>query len=240
MPDLPKIPMNWKWILATAVSTVIVVALLVAVYYPSLPDPMPVHWNAAGEADGFREKTLSGFLFNILLGPIIMLLTMLGAEAMISMQSAYVTGPGGAKNPNEAHRTWHGYQATMKHMGWFMFTLNLFIMVMLLRTYAGNPGRWELPLFLVGIFGLCGVLMWEITKDQKAIEQKYPREPGEKGKALGIFYNDPEDKRILIDTGTGTNFTFNLGQPAGRIWAALLFVVIPVGLLAWVIIAAFS
>lgn len=240
MPSLPKIPMDWKWVLATVVSTVLVVLLLIIVYYPGIPDPMPVHWNAAGEADAFREKSLSGFLLNILLGPIIIILSMLGAQAMISMQSGYITGPGGAKTPNEAHRSWHGYKSSLKHLGWFMFTLNLCIMVLLLRTYAGNPGRWELPLFLVVTFALCGVLMFELIKEQKAVEQKYPRQPGEKGKAWGIFYKDPDDKRILVDTGSGSNFTFNIGQPAGKFGAILLFVVIPLGLVAWVSIMAFA
>lgn len=240
MPNLPKIPISWRWIMATALSTVIVVALLLFVYYPGIPDPMPVHWNAAGEADRFAEKTLGTFLFTILLGPIVLLLTLLGAEAMISMQSAYVTGPGGAKTPNEAYRTWYGYQSSKKHMGWFLFVLNLLIMAMLVRTYAGNPSRWELPVFLVVVFALCGVLLWAMIKDQQATEQKYPKEPGERGKAWGIFYNDPEDKRILVDTGSGSNFTFNLGQPAGKAWALILFVLIPGVLLLWVFGSAFS
>lgn len=238
MPNLPKIPINWTWIVATALSTVIVVSLLLFVYYPGIPDPMPVHWNAAGEADRFTEKTLGAFLFNILLGPIILILTLLGAEAMISMQSAYLTGPGGAKTPNEAYRTWHGYQSSKKHMGWFLFVLNLLIMVMMLRTYAGNPGRWELPLLLVAIFGLCGLLMWAMIRDQKVTAEKYPRGQGERGPAWGIFYNDPEDKRILVDTGSGSNFTFNLGRPAGKAWAVILFVLIPGVLLVWVFASA--
>ena len=239
MPDLPKIPMTWRWILATVVTTAIVVILLLVVYYPDIPDPMPAHWNAAGEADAFREKTLGGFLFNILLGPVVLVLSHLAAEAMLSMQSAYVTGPGGAKEPNEAHRTWHGYRATQRHLGWFMFTLNLLVLFMLARNYTGNPNRWELPLSLATIFALCGVFMWELVKEQKTIEKKYPKKPGEQGKAWGIFYNDPEDKRILVDTGTGTNFTFNLGQPAGRAWAFILFILLPGALLVWVAISAF-
>ncbi len=240
MPNLPGIPLNWTWFLATVVSTVIVVALLLVVYYPDIPDPMPVHWNAAGEPDRFVEKALGAFLFNILLGPVILILSLLGAEAMISMQSAYITGPGGAKNANEAHRTWHGYKSTQRHLGWFVFVLNLLIMVMLLRTYAGNPHRWELPMLLVAIFALCGILIWELMKEQKVIEKKYPKAPGEKGRAWGPFYKDPDDKRILVDTGSGSNFTFNLGQPAGRAWALILFVLIPGALLLWVFISAFS
>lgn len=240
MPNLPKIPLGWKWILATVVSTVIVVLLLVIVYFPGIPDPMPVHWNAAGEADAFQEKSLGGFLFNILMGPVILILSHLGCAAMISMQSAYITGPGGAKTPNEAHRTWHGYKSSLTHLGWFMFALNLCIMILLLRTYTANPGRWELPFFLVVTFALCGVLMFEMVKDQKTVEKKYPKAPGEKGKTWGILYNDPEDKRILVDTGSGTNFTFNIGQPAGKFWAVLLFIVIPLGLVVWVTIRAFS
>lgn len=37
---------------------IVVLAAYVAWMYPSLPDPMPTHWNAAGEVDGWSSKPL--------------------------------------------------------------------------------------------------------------------------------------------------------------------------------------
>lgn len=240
MPDLPKIRMEWKWGIATLVSTAAVTALLVGVYYPQLPDPMPIHWNAAGEADGFRDKTLGGFLGSILIGPVILLLTLLASQGFISMQSGHITEMGGAKNPNEAHRTWLGYRSLMKHLGWYMFTLNLLVMFMLLRSYSGNTHPLELTALLIVIFALTGLLTWIQVREQKAAEAKYPKSAEERGKTWGIFYNDPADSRILVDTGSGANYTFNIGRPAGKVLALLTFGVLPVGLILWIAVSALS
>lgn len=222
MPDLPKIPVDWRWVIATLVSTGVITVLLLLVYFPLLPDPMPVHWNARGEADNWEPKSLQTFLFTVLLGPLITILTFIGSLLMISMQSAYVTGPGGAKTPDEAQRTWHGYRVSMKHMGWYFFTVNLFIMLLLLGSYRPEPLRTAGALSLLGILVSTAALIWAVHRDLRAIEAKYPKPPGERGKTWGILHNDPDDPRILVDTGSGMNYTFNIGRPAGRILALLL------------------
>lgn len=240
MPDLPKLTVNWTWPLATLVTTAVVTTLLVTVYYPQLPDPMPVHWNAAGEADGFQDKTLGGFLGTILIGPIILLLTLIGSQALVAMQSGYVTGIGGAKTPAEAHRTWLGHRTMLKHLGWYMFTLNLLVMIMLVRSYSGDTHPLELAGLLIGIFGLTGLLVWVMVREQKAAAEDHPSLAQEQGRTWGIFHNDPDDSRILVDTGGGTNFTFNIGRPAGKALAALFAVILPGALVLWIAIAALT
>lgn len=240
LPDLPRLPVNWTWPLATLATTVVVTVLLVTVYYPQLPDPMPVHWNAAGQADGFRDKTLGGFLGTVLIGPVILLLTLIGSQALIATQSGHVTGMGGAKTPNEAHRTWLGYKTMLKHLGWYMFSLNLLIMIMLARSYSGNTHSLEPAGMLIGIFGLTALLVWILVREQKAAARHYPSPAQEQGKTWGIFYNDPEDSRIMVETGGGTNFTFNIGRPAGKVLAALLVVILPGALVLWIVIAALA
>lgn len=237
MPDLPRIPVAWRWVWATVVSTAVIVAALVAFEYPRLPDPMPVHWNAAGEPDGFRPKSMGAFLGLVLLGPGSLILTMLGSMGLISMQSTSITGMGGAKTPAEAHRTWHGYRIVQGNLGWYLFLLNLAVLFMLARSYGGNTAPFELPLMLALIFALTAALIVRQVRQQKAVEEEYPRPAGERAKWRGIFYHDPEDPRILVDTGSGSNVTFNTGRPAGRVLAGLLFA-LPALLLLWIGTAA--
>lgn len=40
---------------------------LVATQYPSLPDPMPTHWNAAGRVDGWMPKFWGAYLFPLIM-----------------------------------------------------------------------------------------------------------------------------------------------------------------------------
>lgn len=222
MPNLPRIPVDWRWVWATLATTAVMVTVLVVFYYPQLPDSMPVHWNAAGQADGFRPRSLGGFLGLILLGPGSIILTMVATMGLISQQSTHVTGMGGAKTPEQAHHTWHGYRIVQGNLGWYLFTLNLLILVMLTRSYGGATGRWETPLMLVLIFGLTVVLIHRQLSQQREVEKDHPRPAGERDKWWGILYNDPEDSRILVDTGSGSNFTFNIGRPAGRVLAILV------------------
>lgn len=116
LPNLPKLPFNWTWVLATVATTVVLAGIGLYVYYPSLPDPMPVHWNGSGEADNWTPKSVGSFLSLILIGPGIILLTLSGMQALLTMQSGVITQRGGAKSANEAHRQWETYKATSMHM----------------------------------------------------------------------------------------------------------------------------
>lgn len=49
-------------LIMTAVALVVTAAL-----YPSLPDPMPSHWNAAGEVDGYMPKFWGAFMMPLLM-----------------------------------------------------------------------------------------------------------------------------------------------------------------------------
>lgn len=48
------------------IAVVIVHFVLVAVFYGELPDPVPSHWNAAGEVDGYTPKPWGAWLFPLL------------------------------------------------------------------------------------------------------------------------------------------------------------------------------
>ncbi len=57
-----------KIIRLAAIAVLIVTFIITLLSYPVLPDPIVVHWNAAGEADGYMSK-----LFGLFLTPLIML-----------------------------------------------------------------------------------------------------------------------------------------------------------------------
>jgi uncharacterized membrane protein len=48
----------------TAISLVLVILTILpgVVYYPRLPDRVPIHWNFRGEADSFAPKMVGAFL----------------------------------------------------------------------------------------------------------------------------------------------------------------------------------
>jgi uncharacterized membrane protein len=54
--------MSTKAATITAVTLVIISFLVAIALYPIMPDPMPSHWNAAGEIDGYMSKFWGLFL----------------------------------------------------------------------------------------------------------------------------------------------------------------------------------
>lgn len=239
LPDLPKISMSWGWILATALTSALIAVIMVTVYFPSVPDPMPVHWDAAGNPDRFEPKSLTSFLVTLLLSPVIMLLTMLLTEGFISMQSAHITGPGGAKTANEAYRTWWGYRLITRHLGWYLFALNLVILLGISASYVGESFRFGLLVMLLIIALLSVLLFWLIVREQRVIDRKYPPAKDAPQRAWGIFLHAPGDNRVLLDTGSGTNFTFNVATTGGKI-GALVLIAMPIVLIVGIAIAALS
>lgn len=45
-----------------ALAMLLIAVTLSLVLYPSLPDPMPTHWNASGQVDGWSPKPVGAFL----------------------------------------------------------------------------------------------------------------------------------------------------------------------------------
>jgi len=54
--------MSTKAATITSVALVIISFLIALALYPIMPDPMPSHWNAAGEIDGYMSKFWGMFL----------------------------------------------------------------------------------------------------------------------------------------------------------------------------------
>lgn len=67
---------------STAVISLLLVALSVVVgvlLYPVLPDPMPSHWNAAGEVDGYMSKAWGVFLLPLVTAGLTLMLLVIPA-----------------------------------------------------------------------------------------------------------------------------------------------------------------
>ncbi|HEU4887869.1 MAG TPA: SdpI family protein [Thermoanaerobaculia bacterium] len=50
-----------------SLAMVLIAVTLSLVFYPTLPDPMPTHWNFSGEVDGWSSKMLGAFLMPLLM-----------------------------------------------------------------------------------------------------------------------------------------------------------------------------
>jgi uncharacterized membrane protein len=58
--------MSTKTATITAITLVVISFLVALALYPTMPDPMPAHWNAAGELDGYMSKFWGVFLIPLI------------------------------------------------------------------------------------------------------------------------------------------------------------------------------
>lgn len=122
--------------------------VLVIIMYDKLPDPMPTHWNIAGEADDFMAKPWGAFM-----GP----LMMIGIYLMFLIIP--VISPKGFRIES-FQRTFGAIKSIM--MG-FLFMLN--VAVILLTTGFPISASKLIPLIVSVMFILFGNLMGKLSKN---------------------------------------------------------------------------
>src|SRR5687767_10938308 len=53
-----------KWLPAAVIAATVVFSLA---FYSRLPDPMPIHWNASGEVDGYGSRAFGTFVLPVVM-----------------------------------------------------------------------------------------------------------------------------------------------------------------------------
>ncbi|MGD7732642.1 DUF1648 domain-containing protein [Propionibacteriaceae bacterium G57] len=153
----------WGWLIATLALGVIGVWVLVVRVYPGVPDPMPVHWNGAGVADGFTPKSLGEFIAIAGLGPFFCLVVFGIIEVVAAVNRGARPGDGAALEGQR--RRSEGLAVTRKHLGWYLFAMSALVLALVARGYSGTSSRWDLLVFLVAVFALTAVLVVVATRD---------------------------------------------------------------------------
>lgn len=156
-------PPVWPHLVALAILTAtLVVGLLV---YPSAPDPMPVHFDAALQPDAWAAKSLGGFLLPVIIGAAAVVLFWIVAACM---PLARTTRTDNDTDPPATVSTWSTQLsprpevtvATVNATGRLLADLTIataaLIAVVALTTWLGVPGwmaPWLLPVLMAVFFG---------------------------------------------------------------------------------------
>lgn len=205
-----------------AILILVAMGLWGALLYSSLPDLIPTHWNASGEADAFNHKSV-GSTF----GPLFMAAGLVLCVLMVHFALSR------ARYLVPAER--RAFDLTFGYVN-----ISLVVIVAWV-TYSGWYGLSLGPLFMafallagVPVLIISGLHYPAIMKERKAMAD--PNEPSMDPRYWvmnGFFYNNPKDPRAFVPKPphTGTGVTMNLASPGGRL-ALLAFVLVVVGSLA--------
>jgi len=170
---------------------------------PRLPDPMPVHFNAAWRADGFKPKAeVPWLLFGLPLA--IWLVSLVVGAAVARTQSDPERARAGGLHPLRG-----------------LFTLG---------TTIAMAGAATVPIltpsslkFGIGAWVVCIVLGIVATARSARAFQA----PAERAGfyRCGMFYVNPDDPRLWVEKRCGVGWTLNYARPAAYVVTALLFLI---------------
>lgn len=182
-------------------------ALFYAWVLPSLPDPVPTHFDARGIANGWTPKAaLPWVVFGI---PVLIwaFTTALGILLALSQ-----------KDPLKARA-----MAMAPMRGLLGLGLAL-VMGFTLLAPAHGPG-----VILVGIGAFLALMVAGIVLMTRDFARLKAVDASLAFYRWGLFYVNPDDDRIWVPKPIGVGWTLNFAKPAS--WAVLALLLLPVGVI---------
>ncbi|WP_066583461.1 DUF1648 domain-containing protein [Corynebacterium provencense] len=207
-----------------------VAALLLWATWNSLPDHLPTHWNLAGDADTWQPKSPVTVLAQLFTVPVVLLLGLAVASSILWMRSGNVFEPGGAGTTTEALNIWHGAKETAPVVGRYFVLLSLAATVTAAGGYLILPGGHGAG-GLTAVAGILGIvastvyLLLAVDRIDRAVTGRFPLPDGRRRKWL-LFLEAPGSESVMLSSGDGWNWTFNVATRAGRMLALLTLVVL--------------
>jgi uncharacterized membrane protein len=235
----PKWAYVTPWVEAVLLAGLVIAVALTVWQYPQLPERIPTHWNAAGQADGWQSKSPWPLLS--------MLLTMgfmhvLFLWLLVGMVQVPVRLP--SERTEEYRVARERYMCMWVHfINVMRFTIFLIFFGIVWASLFGieSQARGGAPpgmvLVLVGTVGLFASLPWLLVKAFRLrAEMREIAGPGTmesvaptEGWIGGMIYYNRGDPAVWVEKRIGVGWTLNFARPIS--WLFLAFViVVPIGI----------
>ncbi|MDY5784773.1 DUF1648 domain-containing protein [Corynebacterium sp.] len=217
----PERPVKPLWpLLVLAVGISLAAVAVVAIKYPSLPDPMPSHYDAAGNVTGWEPKNWGSALS--------LPLVSLGSTVLLVMVCVVLSRRQRTRLPDGRPRAAREFQdGTGKALQRALAALTL-VSAILLSILAVAPVVQLSPSGITWtIWGLVIAsslpIIWLVidsARQNRALtatpEGSGPQSPDDDHLwRWGIFYENREDPRIWVEKRNGLGLTVNVGRPGG-------------------------
>lgn len=221
------------WYFLIPVVIVLIIAVVTIINYDLISDPMPLHYNAAGEVDGWTDKTY----LSALMLPLVSL-AMTGIFYFIyliigkSKQQLSTNSPHLSSLQNRKYRKiWSGYiiaSATLMNM------LFAYLQLMMLRRPAEKAGEMMFvtlgfTLIMVVSSLAIGVYAGNGGSKLKVVGQSVENDEEEQSDddqhwKWGVIYYNPNDPSVFVEKRVGIGWTVNVGTIQGKLLLVGTFV----------------
>ncbi|MFJ6266368.1 DUF1648 domain-containing protein [Lysinibacillus xylanilyticus] len=211
-----------------ALPIIITLALITFTYmnYNSIPDVFATHWNAAGEVDGWTEKTW----ISVITMPLLLLGTQISLFIMsIGMKSAKIQLSAQAKEASANREL-----KQRKYGSWYFAAINYNMTILLVVLHyttvilKNQTAPYFFPLFIVFmIVSLGGLILfiWKLSKSNERFDDIHTNETAaadDRYWKWGIFYMNKNDPSLLIQKKYGVGWTVNMANK----WSYIILLVI--------------
>jgi uncharacterized membrane protein len=233
VPEYHHPPIVWPVlaVIVLAVATAVNVAL-----YPTLPDPLPVHFNAAGDPDGWAAKSVWSVFGVLMIGAaVVVLLTVLSVVA--ARYSARTQADDTAEQAALRSEVQRSMLTSVLSRLSFVIALGISAIELAQRLLPGV--KWATAVSAIGLVVLVMVVVISTVirarVQVRPANVRDPRSPrpdavdDDRHWKGGLFYVNRDDPALVVPRRFGLGWTLNLGRPGGVAVTVLLLLVIAGG-----------
>ncbi|WP_285394915.1 DUF1648 domain-containing protein [Lysinibacillus sp. fls2-241-R2A-57] len=215
---------------------IVTLALITFTYmnYNAIPDVFATHWNAAGEVDGWTEKTW----ISVIIMPLILLGTQISLFIMsFGMKSAKIQLSAQAKEAS-ANR-----ELTQRKYGsWYLVAINYNMTILLVVLHyttvilKKQTAPYFFPLFIVFMivtFGGLILFIWKLSRSNERFDDLHTNETASADDRYwkwGIVYINKNDPSLLVQKKYGVGWTVNMANKWSYIILLVIFLPILLGI----------
>jgi uncharacterized membrane protein len=227
------------WVEAVLLAGLVVAGALALWQYPQLPERIPTHWNAAGQADGWHPKSP---------WPLISILLMMGFMhvlllwLLVGMAQVRVRLPAERTEEYRAARErymcmWVNFTNAMRFTIFLIFFGIVWASLFGIESQARGGVPPGMVLVFVGTVGLFASVAWLLVKALRlrakmreiagpgTMESVAPTE----GWLGGMIYCNRSDPAVWVEKRIGVGWTLNFAHPVS--WLFIMFAIaVPIGI----------
>lgn len=204
------------WLVAAAAPLLAMLAsaCYLASVFDALPDRYPIHWNAAGEADRYSDKSFSSVFFGSVMGSGVILMMVVNVWMLVRHARR---GPGGRRG--FTNRYLHANLRMITILSWGLGLL--FAVISLVPVFPKDStsllflGVLLLPLALIAI------TLLPMMKLAEECESEPDQTPDDRW-LLGMVYWNSQDPALVVPKRSGVGYSLNFAQPRAWLFFALM------------------
>lgn len=183
--------------------------------FGTLPSRYPVHWNAAGEADRFADRSAGSVFLGLFIGTGVIMLMAANVYLLL-----YYT-----RRSPDGRRGWSSRYLSLNLRAMTVLSWGLSAVFVLVSLAPVFPESWRSMVFLgvlVLPLGLIAAILIPMMKLSEEPTTENDLTPDACWKA-GIFYYNPDDPAIMVPKRDGLGYSLNFAlRPAWFIVAMML------------------